>query len=112
MKSRDRQFVDKAVEVVNNHLAKEQFDVLEFAGEMALSRAQLQRKIKAITDKSAGEFIRTVRLNKAAEMLKAKVDTVTGIAYETGFSNLSWFAKAFKEQYGVSPSDFMKGSVS
>jgi len=51
---------------------------------------------------------RTIRLNKAAEMLRQKTDTVTQIAYETGFNNLSWFAKAFKEQFGVSPSKYTK----
>jgi AraC-like DNA-binding protein len=78
-----------------------------FASEMALSRAQLHRKIKALTDKTTGEFIRTIRLNRAAELLRAKTDNITQIAYETGFNSLSWFAKAFKEQYGVTPSQYM-----
>ncbi len=105
--SMDQQFVQKLIDVVNNHLSDDDFDVNEFASEMALSRAQLHRKIKALTDMTTSEFIRTIRLNKAAELLKQKTDSVTQIAYETGFNNLSWFAKAFKDQFGVTPSEYM-----
>ena len=110
LRSMDQKFIEKAIEVVEQHLSDPDFDVKLFASEMALSRAQLHRKIKGISNKSTGEFIRTIRLNKAAEMLRAKTDTVTQIAYETGFSNLSWFAKAFKEQFGASPSEYFKSS--
>ncbi len=106
--SMDHQFVQKAIDVVNNNLSDTDFDVNMFSSEMALSRTQLHRKIKALTDKTTSEFIRTIRLNKAAEMLRQKTDTVTQIAYETGFNNLSWFAKAFKEQFGMSPSEYTK----
>ena len=108
----DQKFIRQAIEIVNEHLSDEKFDVTSFAAEMALSRAQLHRKIKALTNKTTGEFIRTIRLNKAAELLMAKTDTVTQIAYETGFNNLSWFAKAFKEQFGVSPSEYGKSNFS
>jgi AraC-like DNA-binding protein len=79
---------------------------------MALSRTQLHRKIKALTNKTSSEFIRTIRLNKAAELLLQKTDNVTRIAYETGFNNLSWFAKAFKEQFGVRPSEYLDSNKS
>ncbi len=106
--SMNHKFIETAIEVVNIHIADEDFDVEVFSSEMALSRAQLHRKIKALSDKTIGEFIRTIRLNKAAELLKQNTDNVTQIAYETGFSNLSWFAKTFKEQFGVSPSDYKR----
>jgi DNA-binding response OmpR family regulator len=106
--SMDQKFIQKAVEVVTEHLSENEFDINQFSAEMALSRSQLHRKIKALTNKNATEFIRTIRLNKAAELLKQKTDNVTQIAYETGFNNLSWFAKAFKEQFGVSPSEYTK----
>jgi signal transduction histidine kinase/DNA-binding response OmpR family regulator/Tfp pilus assembly protein PilF len=105
--SMDQRFVEKAIEIVNNNLSNTDFDVKLFAQEMAVSRTQLHRKITAITSKNTSEFIRTIRLNKAAELLKAKTDNVTQIAYETGFTSLSWFTKSFKEQYGVTPSEYM-----
>jgi len=104
--SLDQKFVQKALDVVNDHLADVDFDVVKFAGEMALSRVQLYRKLKALTNKTTSDFIRTVRLNKAAGLLRDKTDNVTQIAYETGFSSLSWFAKSFKQQFGVTPSEY------
>ena len=106
--SLDQKFVEKAIKVVNIHIANEDFDVVLFSSEMALSRSQLHRKIKALSNKTISEFIRTIRLNKAAELLRQNTDNVTQIAYETGFSNLSWFAKTFKEQFGVSPSEYSR----
>jgi len=104
--SLDQKFVQKALDVVNDHLSDVDFDALTFAGKMALSRVQLHRKIKALTNKTTSDFVRTVRLNKAAGLLRNKTDNVTQIAYETGFSSLSWFAKSFKKQFGVTPSEY------
>ena len=73
---------------------------------MAVSRIQLHRKLKALINTTTTEFIRTIRLGRAAELLKSKSDNVTQIAYETGFSSLSWFAKVLKEHYGVPPSEY------
>ena len=56
--------------------------------------------------RSAGDFLRAERLNKAAEMLRLGEDNVTGIAYSVGYRSLSQFAKAFREQFGMAPSDF------
>ncbi len=107
LSSMDRKFIKKAITVITEHLSDVNFDAQTFASEMALSRSQLHRKIKALTNKTTTEFIRTIRLNRAGEMLKHKTDSVTQIAYETGFSSLSWFSRMFREQFGVSPSDYM-----
>jgi DNA-binding response OmpR family regulator len=104
--SLDQKFVQKALDVVNDHLSDVDFDAVKFAGKMALSRVQLHRKLKALTNKTTSDFVRTVRLNKAAGLLRDKTDNVTQIAYETGFSSLSWFAKSFKQQFGVTPSEY------
>ena len=106
VQSIDQKFIQKAIQVVTEHISDQDFDASLFASEMALSRIQLHRKLKALTNKTTTEFIRTIRLNKAANLLKQKTGNVTEIAYDTGFSSLSWFAKTFKEQFGVSPSDY------
>jgi AraC-like DNA-binding protein len=72
---------------------------------MGVSRMQLHRKLKALTDQSATEFIRTVRLKRAAEMLQKGHDNVSQVAYQVGFSSLSYFTKCFKELYGHLPSE-------
>ena len=104
--SMDEQFLKKALKTVEEHIADEQFSVEDFSLEMAFSRMQLHRKLTGLTGQSATDFIRTIRLNKAAKLLALKSGTVTEIAYQVGFNSLSWFTKCFKEQYGLSPSEF------
>ncbi|NQV01551.1 MAG: response regulator, partial [Bacteroidia bacterium] len=104
----DRNFLQKAVNVVEEHLANFDFSVELFAQEMAVSRVQLHRKLKALTSFSATEFIRNIRLEHAAEMLRKGKGNVTEVAYGVGFNNLSWFARCFQERYKVSPSEYSK----
>jgi AraC-like DNA-binding protein len=73
---------------------------------MAMSRPTMHRKIKALTDQSTTEFIRNYRLQKAANLLKNKTGTVSEIAYQVGFDNLSYFSKSFQEKFGKLPSDW------
>ena len=104
--SMDQQFIQKAMEIVNENYKETDFDVQQFSNKMNLCPAQLHRKIKALTNKSVGKFILAIRLNKAAELLRNKTDNITHIAYDTGFTNLSWFTKMFKLQFGVTPSKY------
>ena len=73
-----------------------------------MSRTFLHVKLKALTGKSTTEFIRTYRLKYAAELIKNGYGNLTEISIETGFANQSYFSKAFKDYYGVSPSAFAK----
>ena len=73
---------------------------------MAMSDSQLYRKLKAITDRSAAIFIRHVRLEKAKELLQNSDKTVAEVAFETGFNDPNWFSKAFREEFGQSPTQF------
>jgi AraC-like DNA-binding protein len=75
---------------------------------MALSRTQLHRKLRALVNNSCSEFIRTIRLNQAAELLRKRTASVSEIAYGTGFNNPSYFSITFKQQFGMSPSEYQK----
>ena len=102
----DQQFIRKAKAVVNKNISEPDFSIENFAEEMALSRVQLHRKLRALVDQSATQFIRTIKLNRAAELLIKKSGTVSEIAYDVGFNTLPYFTKCFQEQFGVNPSEF------
>lgn len=104
----DEAFLNKAMTVVDEHISDFEFTVDLFQREMAMSRMQLHRKLKALTSCSASEFIRIQRLKRAAQILETEGVNVSEAAYKSGFNNLSYFAKCFKEEYKVSPSDYSK----
>jgi signal transduction histidine kinase/ligand-binding sensor domain-containing protein/DNA-binding response OmpR family regulator len=106
VQSADDRFIQRALAVVEEHLAEEEFDVEAFASAMALSRVQLYRKLKTLTDQTPTDFIRTLRLGRAAQLLRQQMGTVAEVAYAVGFQNLSYFAKTFKELHGVAPSEW------
>jgi signal transduction histidine kinase/DNA-binding response OmpR family regulator len=106
--SMDQQFIRKAKAVVEKNISEPEFSIENFAREMALSRVQLHRKLRALVDQSATQFIKTIKLNRAAELLKNKSGTVSEIAYDVGFNTLPYFTKCFQEQFGVNPSEFAK----
>jgi YesN/AraC family two-component response regulator len=102
----DERFLDHALKIMADHMSDDQFSVERFAEEIGMSRKNLLRKIKALTDKSVNEFIRNFRLNRAAQLLEAKAGTVSEIAYQVGFNNLSYFSKCFKELFGHLPNEY------
>lgn len=105
--SADERFLHKAIEIVENQMYDPNFNVEIFIKQMPLQYSQSSRKLKAMTGQTPVQFIRLMRLERAAQKLICQEDNVTQIAYSVGFNNLSWFAKCFKEQYGKSPSDYM-----
>ncbi len=106
VQSADEKFLIKVKEAILKRMDDEQLGVESLAEEIGLSRSQLLRKITALTGVSVNELIRTFRLQKAAHLLEQKWGPVAQVAYEVGFSNLSYFSKVFKEQYGVLPSEY------
>jgi len=104
----DEKFLNKAIQIIEENLGDCDFDVTAMTGEIGMSRMQLFRKLKALTNQTPSEFIRTIRLKRAAQLLKKNFGNVAEITYEVGFNNLSYFAKCFRELYGVSPSEYNK----
>ena len=104
--STDERFLRKAMDIVEQHMSNLDFNVTAFREEMGISRMQLQRKLKALTDQSPVEFIRILRLKRAAQLIEKRKDNISQITYEVGFNNLSYFAKCFKEHFGVAPSKY------
>ncbi len=106
----DENFLKKATEIVNQNMSNPNFDNKLFIEEIGMSRTQLYRKLKALTNQSVHEFIRTIRLKKALQLLKNGEHTISEITYEIGFSNHSYFNKCFRDYYGVSPSEYIKNN--
>jgi signal transduction histidine kinase/ligand-binding sensor domain-containing protein/DNA-binding response OmpR family regulator len=108
----DQQFLERVMQIVEDHLSDTSFGVEAFSQEIGMSRGQLFRKLKALTDQSPGDIICHMRLQRAAELLVKRAGNITDVAYLTGFSDPSYFTKAFKKQFGKTPSEYMGSTVS
>ncbi|MBQ0732772.1 response regulator [Aquimarina celericrescens] len=106
--SYDEQFLSSLQDVMDANLVESDFSAENFAATLGMSRMQLHRKLKALTGLSTTEFIRSQRLKLAAQLLKKSEINISQVGYAVGFNNHSYFTKCFKEQFGVSPSDFAK----
>ncbi len=102
----DREFLQHAVEMVEQHLDDENYDVDAFCLDLAMSKSTLYRKLGSISGQKPKEFIRTIRLRHAAKLLKGGRYTVSEVATRTGFSYVSYFCKCFKDMYGVQPGNY------
>jgi signal transduction histidine kinase/ligand-binding sensor domain-containing protein/DNA-binding response OmpR family regulator len=102
-------FVERARTVVEGAMEDEGFSIDDFAREMMISRTLLYNKLHSYTGKSPAEFIKIVRLNKAALMIREGNLTISEIAFRVGFKDHSHFTRCFKKQFGVSPSALLKG---
>lgn len=108
MPSEDERFLQQVMAVAEKNMENSSFNIAAFAREMGLSRAQLYRRLIAVTGYSANDFMRRLRLQRAAEMLHKKVGNVSEVAYRVGFTSLSYFARCFKEHHHSSPSDYTR----
>jgi signal transduction histidine kinase/ligand-binding sensor domain-containing protein/DNA-binding response OmpR family regulator len=108
LSSIDEKFMSKVGEVIEKHISEEEFNIEEFCGEVAMSRTQLHRKIKALTGKSTSLYIRSVKLAKAKKMIENQIGNISEVAYSLGFSSPTYFTRCFKEEFGYPPSDIKK----
>ncbi len=104
----DEHFLCRARKIVQSRLNDPDVDVEWFSREMGFSRSQMHRKMTAVTGKSPSEFITRIRLEHAVQMLENRTGSISEIAYQVGFNSPSYFRKCFKENYGVTPSEYQK----
>ena len=104
----DAHFLRQALETVDRHLSAFEFDVEALANKVAVSRRQLFRKLKAVTGGTPNALIRSMRLKRAAQLLKESQMSVTEITYAVGFSDLKHFRSVFQEHFGVLPSEYAR----
>lgn len=104
----DENFLNKMTEVIRQNLDDENFSIDSLAFEMNMSRTSLHRKIKGITELTPGDFIRIIRLKRAAELLMEGEYRINEICMLVGIRSLSYFSKSFQKQFGVLPKDFAK----
>ncbi len=100
------EFVKRVREAIENHLADTAFTVEQLCKMVFMSHSQLHRKLDALTGCSPNKFIRIIRLNKAKELLKNPASSIASIALDCGYNDPGYFARVFKQEYGVTPQDW------
>jgi len=105
----ENDFLKKITAIIEENISNENFGVSELAREAGMSRSNLLRKVKSLTNLSVSLFIRKVRLKNAMEMLKQDSLNVSEVSFSVGFSSTSYFIKCFREYYGYPPGEVGKG---
>lgn len=105
----DEKFLKQALEIVEKFMDNADFSVEDFSREMCMSRVALYKKILSLTGRAPLEFIRSIRLKRAAQLLEKSGMSISEIAYEVGFNNPKNFTKYFKEEFKVLPSQYVSG---
>ncbi len=108
---KEDRFFKKLNEIILTNLGDEFFTIQVLCDEMAMSKSQLYRKFNALTNIPAAKYIRTLRMKKAKELLQTTSMNITEVGYEVGMKSVSGFSKLFKEEFGYSPTDFVKENL-
>jgi len=104
----DKEFVQKIIDIIEKNLGNENFSSETLAEKLFVSRSQLNRKLQAVTGQGPGEFIRSYKLKRAAQMILENRLSITQIAYEVGFGSPAQFTRSFKKHFNCLPSDFAR----
>lgn len=108
--SKDGEHLNKLISIIENRMEDSDFGVAELATEIGMSQPVLYRKVKALTDLSVADFIKSIRLKRAAMLLVQQKMTIADVAFAVGFNNRKHFSKEFRKQFNESPSNYMTGS--
>jgi signal transduction histidine kinase/DNA-binding response OmpR family regulator len=106
----DRKFINEFTAIVESNVSNENFGPEDLAREMHISRMQLYRKIKALMGYNVNDYILTVRLQKAKFLLLHETDSISDIAFKTGFSSPAYFSTVFKSKFSMTPSEYRDGN--
>jgi signal transduction histidine kinase/ligand-binding sensor domain-containing protein/DNA-binding response OmpR family regulator len=106
---KDKEFTEKLNLVLEKNMSNTLFSVDDFAHQMKVGRTVFYKKVKGVTGYSPNEFIRIIRMKKAAELLQTNEFTVSEVSYKVGINDPFYFSKCFKIQFGMSPSVYQKG---
>ena len=106
VKGYDEELMERIMKVVNENLSDSDFNVEKMCDEVGVSRTQLHRKLKEMTGVPTSEFLRNIRLNEAARLIRERKINITQVSYMVGFANNSHFSTAFKKYFGISPSEY------
>jgi DNA-binding response OmpR family regulator len=104
----DKTFMDKFRAIIEEHITNADLNVDEIGRNLGLSRVQLYRKLKSLTNYAPNELVRIIRLKKAEQFLINSERSISEIAYDTGFSSPSYFTKCFREYFNENPTDYLK----
>lgn len=105
--SEDDKFLKNALEYIELNITNLNFSVEELARHLNLSRVSLYKKLLTLTGKTPVDCIRTIRLKRAVQLLEKSKLSIANVAYEVGFNNAAYFAKVFREEYGILPSEYI-----
>jgi len=108
VESPDEMFLQKLLRLIEENISNPNFSVEELSGDMFMSRYTLYKKILALTGKTPNEFIRHMRLKRAAQLLENGYLTISQICYKVGFKSQKYFVKAFKSEFNAAPSNYME----
>ena len=101
-------FLKKARNLVEADIGNQELAIADLCEAAHLSHTQFYRKLKALTDKTPSQFVRSIRLEKAREMLETTQMNISEIAYSVGFNDPNYFSRSFQQEYGVAPSSVRK----
>lgn len=107
LNSPDEIFLAKVMKYIEDNLSEPALNVEDMAKEVGMARSALYRKIKGMTGKTAIEFIRNVRIKRAAQLLKQKKLTIKEVVYSVGFTDMDYFRKCFREEFGMTPKEYV-----
>ncbi|TCD00759.1 hybrid sensor histidine kinase/response regulator [Pedobacter frigidisoli] len=106
--STELNFLNKIIQIIEDHIADPEFDVPTLSAAIGMSQPVLYKKIRALTDLSVNDFIKSLRIKRAAQLLKQNAGNIAEIAYAVGFNDRKYFSLEFKKHFGKTPSEFIQ----
>ena len=106
--AKDKDFIEQLIAIIESQLCNPDMNIDYICTQIGMSRTKLYQKVKSITGESIGDFIRTIRLKKAVEIMTKQDVPLTDVMYSVGIQTQSYFTKAFKKEFGKTPSQFLK----